>query len=304
MKLAFRPILALLVLTLFGCDRTDSAQNQRELEEVVRTTSAPIDALTRRIVGDAVPVELLCPASEDPSKWMPDAETVARYQRTKLIVSNGAGYENWVRTAPLPRTRVIEAADAIADSFIAVKGETHSHGPDGSHSHEVTLSHVWLDPLHAISQARAINAGLIEAFPEHEAAFNDRLSSLSVELNELHRRLEKIDHPTIEIIAPSIPFGYLTQRYAWQTPDLSSDPRNWSTDLYKLRLESGDLESSPTIILCDALPDPRIADALIESHRAHVILWKTGAQDAGASFTDLLSDNIERLETLVLEMTP
>ncbi|MFG0315081.1 MAG: metal ABC transporter substrate-binding protein, partial [Phycisphaerales bacterium] len=193
MRLLSLLIMAFFGLALGGCDRTDASPNQARIDNVVRTTSAPVDALTRRIAGDAVPIELLCPPSEDPAAWRPAPETIASFQRARLIVANGAGYEAWVQTAPLPRSRLIEAADGLSEPLIRVRGETHSHGPEGHHTHEVTLGQVWLDPLHAIAQSRAIAAGLTDAFPEHQDTFIANLDVLSTELLELHRRLERLE---------------------------------------------------------------------------------------------------------------
>ena len=173
-------LIALLGVAMAACDRPADTPNRVTLDEVVRTTSAPVDALTRQLVGDAVPVELLCPESEDPATWRPDPETVALFQRARLIVANGAGYEKWVAPAPLPRSRLVEAADALSRSFIMVEGEAHSHGPEGYHTHEVVLGHVWLDPLHAIAQAEEITEALVGAFPEHEGVFEFGLSVLRV----------------------------------------------------------------------------------------------------------------------------
>jgi zinc transport system substrate-binding protein len=299
MRLLSLLVMALLGLALSGCDRTDASPDQVHIEDVVRTTSAPVDALTRRIAGDAVQVELLCPQSEDPAAWRPDPETVASYQRAKLIVANGAGYEAWVQTAPLPRSRLIEAADGLSEPLIRVRGETHSHGPEGHHTHEVTLGQIWLDPLHAAAQARAIAAGLADAFPEHQDTFVANLDALSTEQMDLHQRLERLEQEGAAIVAPSTPFGYLARRYGWQTLDLTPAPEDWLRDLYAHGMESGDFGSGPRVLLCAQLPDPAVANSLLESHNVHLVLWRTGSRDPGMSFTDVLSGNIDRLEASI-----
>lgn len=299
MRLLSLLVMALLGLALGGCDRTDASPNQARIDNVVRTTSAPVDALTRRIAGDAVPVELLCPPSEDPAAWRPAPETISSFQRARLIVANGAAYEAWVQTAPLPRSRLIEAADKLTEPLITVRGETHSHGPEGHHTHEVTLGQVWLDPLHAIAQSRTIAAGLTHAFPEHQDTFSANLDVLSTELLELHRRLERLEPEGAAIVAPSTPFGYLARRYGWQTLDLSPAPEDWPMDLYSHGMASGDFGSGPRVLLCEQLPDPAVATTLLESHDVHLVLWRTGSRDRGKSFTEMLSGNIDRVEASI-----
>lgn len=299
MRLLSLLVMALLGLALSGCDRTDASPNQARIDNVVRTTSAPIDALTRRIAGTAVPVELLCPPSEDPAAWRPGPERVALYQRATLIVTNGAGYEAWVQTAPLPRSRLIEAADGLTEPLITVRGETHSHGPEGHHTHEVTLGQTWLDPLNAIAQARTIAAGLTDAFPEHQGTLSANVDVLCTELIELHQRLERLEPEGIAIIAPNTPFGYLARRYGWQTLDLSPDPEHWSKDLYAHGMASGDFGSGPRVLLCDKLPVPAIAKTLRESHDVRLVDWQTGSRITETSFVNVLSGNIDRLEASI-----
>lgn len=287
---------------IVGCDRADSTPVSAQFDDVVRTTSAPVDALARQIVGELVQVELLCPPTVDPAMWRPTPETVARYQRSRLIVSNGAGYEKWVQTAPLPRSRLIEAAGNLSSPLITVQGETHSHGPEGHHSHEVTLGQVWLDPLLAIEQAQAITAGLSDAFPEHADSFRENLDSLNEELIDLHSRLERIDTSGIEVLAPSTPYAYIARRYAWQAIELSPSPDEWTMDLYSLRVASGNAESRPQILLCTQIPDAAVVNNLLESHGVHLIQWPVYPKGSPSRFSNLFSESTKQLELLTHQL--
>ncbi|MEM9374465.1 MAG: zinc ABC transporter substrate-binding protein, partial [Planctomycetota bacterium] len=115
-----------------GCQRSTPAEpTPTEIEDVVRATSAPVGSFASHVAGGLVRVEMLCPDGQSPATWRPDAPVVARYQQARLIIINGADFEGWVQTAPLPRSRVIQSADAVNDEMIVVKGRTHSHGPGG-----------------------------------------------------------------------------------------------------------------------------------------------------------------------------
>lgn len=299
MRLLSLVVIALMGLTMSGCDRSGAPTSSVQIEEVVRTTSAPVDALTRQVVGDAVRVELMCPPDADPSAWRPDPETVALFQRARLIVSNGAGYEAWVETAPLPRSRLVEAADGLSETLITVQGETHSHGPEGHHTHEVTLGQVWLDPVHAIEQAETIAKGLNQAFPEHADTFNVNLEELRTELIGLHERVQQLDTNGVEVMVPSTPYAYLAQRYGWRRIELAEDPERWSMDLYALAMSGSDHGSGTRVLVCESVPDQAIVDELLGSHRVYLLPWPIGFGSDEGTFTGMLRGQVEQLEALL-----
>ena len=75
------------------------------------------------------------PADEDPAYWMPDAETISNYQQADLILLNGAGYEQWVDSASLPKSKLCNTSVAFAKYYIPLEDAlTHSHGPEGMHA--------------------------------------------------------------------------------------------------------------------------------------------------------------------------
>ncbi|MFK7758574.1 MAG: metal ABC transporter substrate-binding protein [Phycisphaerales bacterium] len=297
-------LIAACALWIAGCDRTKTHVNSSSIQEVIRTTTPAVDALARHIVKDLVPIELLCPADQDAPTWHPSPETIALYQRARLIIMNGAGYESWAQTAPLPRSRIVNASEKLEDQFIVLKGKTHSHGPKGDHTHDVILGTLWLDPLYAISQAETITDALIRTFPEYKEEFTKNLVSLTKEINELHDKLNEIDFSVVEILAESIPYGYISKRYSWRSGVLGNNAQSWSMDLFSLKLSSADFDSKPVIILCDKLLPPEVSSELLESHNAHILLWKVHPHSSQDTFVNVFSENILRLEETVHELTP
>lgn len=298
MKQCFWLLVSLLSVINAGCGQhdTNTGTGTGTIENIIRTTSAPVDALTRDIVKDLVPIELLCPVSEDPSTWRPTPEVVSRYQRARLIISNGAGLEDWVRTAPLPRSRVIEASSAINDQLIIVQGEAHSHGPAGSHSHETVLSTVWLDPVHAISQAEVITSALIKTFPEYKSEFKTNLKSLTENLLSLHERLKSIDVSKLTIIAPLKPYGYIAKRYQWNENDIGEKLENWPMEIHSIAMSRGEFVDTPTLILCEELPSPKVADTHLRANNIYAVQWKTTPSEIDGTFVEFLSNNVKNLE--------
>ncbi|MEQ8770463.1 MAG: metal ABC transporter substrate-binding protein [Phycisphaerales bacterium] len=287
-------LLALLAALLSACER--SAPQTRapiEIEDVVRTTTAPVDWMTRRIAGNLVPVELLCPPGEDPATWRPEPDIVAQYQQARLVIANGAEFETWVIVAPLPRSRVVRTADAITDELLVIPGETHSHGPEGTHTHDLVNGFTWLDPIHAIAQSGAIAQAMQRAFPEHAPAFTANHAELASELRALHERLQRIDLSEVTVVAPERPYGYLARRYAWTT----AGPDEF--------LEESPIDASaPAVLLYPEAPGEETKATLRDTHRTRAVVWHPGAAASDRPYDVVLADNIERLERAIAEASP
>jgi len=193
----------------------------------VYSVSYPLQYFAERIGGDLVRARFPAPAEIDPASWSPDPETVAAYQGADLILLNGAGYAQWVQRASLPRARQVDSAAAFRERFLTLEHSvTHSHGPQGSHSHADVAFTTWLDPTLAAEQARAVMEAFAKARPEHEAAFRGGYEALAAELRDLDARLAAaakgvagapllFSHPV---------YQYFIRRYALNARSLHWEP--------------------------------------------------------------------------------
>ena len=154
-----------------GCSNTKEASTEKQditTEETISVyvVNYPLKYFANRIGGPYVAVHFPAPVDEDPAYWMPDAETISKYQQADLILLNGAGYESWMDSASLPKSKFCNTSTAFAEDYIALEGApTHSHGPEGKHAHGETAFTVWLDPTLAVKQADAVRASLARLQP-------------------------------------------------------------------------------------------------------------------------------------------
>jgi zinc transport system substrate-binding protein len=76
-----------------------------------------------------------------------DRETVKRVQASRLILLDGTHHVGWVDTVSMPESRKRFSTFDIMDQLIMVDNlGSHSHGPDGEHSHKGIVAQTWLDP--------------------------------------------------------------------------------------------------------------------------------------------------------------
>jgi zinc transport system substrate-binding protein len=178
-------------------------------------TNLPLFLFAGAIGGDAVRVELPVPEGEDPADWMPSAEAVAAMQGADLILCNGAGYEKWLATAALPRSRTLDLSAPVAASLLTLpEAVTHSHGPAGAHTHTGTAVGVWLDFDLAAKQAEAVGARLEALRPADAAAIRGRTQALVARLHALAERSAAVGAALAgaPVIASHPVYDYLARR--------------------------------------------------------------------------------------------
>ena len=193
-------------------------------DERVLTTFYPTTYFAQRIAGDAVEVHCLLPPDEDPIFWRPDDETILAYQRSALVVVNGAGFEKWVETTTLPEDRLVDTCAGVEDQLLRYENAvTHSHGPGQTHKHEGIDGHTWLDPVLATVQARAIHDALAARWPEHAKTFRANFEGLEKDLGELETAWKAVPVPdTLHASHPA--YNYLGRRCGWKLRNFDLDP--------------------------------------------------------------------------------
>ncbi len=260
-----RRTLVLLVLALCWTGCGDETQREpvraTRAKPLVYATSYPLAYFAERIGGDLVEVVCPVPPGEDPATWMPDAKTIAAYQRADLILVNGAGYEQWLDKVSLPKERVFDTTAHLEALIKIENATTHSHGGK-THTHEGVNPHTWLDFTSASSQADAVRARMATLTPaEHASALESRSVELREDLLALYDRLSLMPHVRVWASHPS--YDYLARAHRWTLHNAHIDP--------------------------DADPDDVPWDALrqrIERHPATHMLWEREPREELAARID------------------
>jgi len=294
-------VLAVLLVVSPGCseDPGPSGAAAPPLDPVVRTTFYPTTYFAQRIGGGLVGVECPLPEGEDPAHWWPEPEVIGLYQRSRLVVLNGAGLESWAASAALARSRVVDSSAALTDELIELKGSTHSHGPGGDHSHDGVDGHTWMDPLLAIEQSRVIAGAMSEAFPEHGEAFTANLEGLIEDLRLLDARLAALKTEGVRTIASRRAYGYLSRRYGWGVQNLSLDPGAELTDREVTDVASALAPGTRGVVLWESAPVAGTA-ARLEGAGVRSVVFSSAANPGPVAgegdYMTIMRGNIERLE--------
>ena len=271
---------------------------------VAMTTFYPLTYFAQRIAGDSVEVACPVPSDADPSLWQPGAEAIRAFQKAQVIFINGATFEKWVPTAPLPRSRIVDTTAGFKDELLRYKNATtHSHGPAGKHSHEGVDGHTWLDPVQALAQARAVRDGLKRAYPDQAAAFDAGFASLEKDLKALDASLMSLttEMEGVTIIATHPAYNYLARRYGWNLTNVSIIPDEVMTpsEIDALKAKLSDVGGTH-IMLWEMVPDARNTDLLEKSFDATSVVYnpcETPTEEG--DFMERMRGNVDRLAQAV-----
>ncbi len=257
--------LLVIAVSLAGCSRTGSKSITVTLPQTgtanVYTSFYPTTYFAQRIAGDAATVTCPVPDDADAIFWMPGDAEIAAYQAADLIVLNGAEFEKWADKVTLPESKVVRTADGFKDSWIEFSTQsTHSHGPEGDHTHQGLDGHTWLDPNLAIEQATAIERALTRIRPDQADAFTAGLESLILDLKELDLLLKAASKNASQVwVYASHPaYNYPAKRYGWRMVNLDLDPDVMPADATFGEIAASLKEKPAKFLVWESTPIPAI----------------------------------------------
>jgi zinc transport system substrate-binding protein len=275
----------LLLSCLSGCtEEPTTVVADRAGSDVLAIVAinSPLADFARHLGGDAVRVTLPVPAGADPAFWIPDVEDILTMQAADLVLLNGAGYEPWLDQVSLPVGTAVDTSRYLAESLIYTDSVTHQHGPDGDHSHGASAFTIWLDPLLALEQAKAIRDALQSRRGDLSSVIDSRFSELEVELLALHQAWQKVadklgDAP---VIFSHPVYQYLQQRYQFNGSSLHWEPDEDPAEVEWQALERVLAAHPAALMIWEAEPVPETVERLAGSG-VRVVVVNPGANLQG-----------------------
>lgn len=232
----------LSVVLLAACSNSESPDIETTTIDsgdttAITTVNNPLYYFTQQLADDLAIVKFPVPADIDPSQWKPNLDQVLQLQESELIILNGAGYSSWLDKVSLSSSRLVNTSVSNNAQWIPLNEQTtHSHGPDGEHSHSGYAFTTWMDMNLAKQQAKAIASALRKRWPNQGQAIAQRET-------ELLNALEALDHGYSEqarrladktLIYSHPVYQYFERRYQltghslhWE-PDEVPDEQQWT----------------------------------------------------------------------------
>jgi zinc transport system substrate-binding protein len=278
----------------------------------------PLYEFARQVAGDRAEVVSLVPPGVEPHDWEPSPPDVARLQKARLVVYNGAGFEPWIDRllkdlpggGPLA-VKTTERVDLIVadlpghDEPGPARPATGATGATAAGGHALD-PHVWLDPLLAQTQVEAIRAGLAQIDPAGAGAYADRARVFADQLTALHTAFEGglARCARRDVVVSHAAFGYLARRYHLaQVPVMGLAPEAEPSPAALAALVRFAQRQRVQYIFFETLVSPKLAETLAREVGARTLvlnpiegLTKEEAA-AGKGYLSLMRENLRSLRT-------
>jgi len=270
----------------------------------VHTPNAPVASMVLALAPTAIVSGPWASTDGDPAYWKPSSSDIARVQAAELIVLNGAGYEPWAQQAALPRARTVELALAqgVRDKLIEERGDTHSHGPEGEHSHAGFAFTTWLSPAILREQARALAAELARLRPTEKPAIDAKLVELNAKLDELDAELKELARAQPRWLGSHPVYQYLAQAGGLTIDCVHWEPGEMPLEIEwtKFRQMRANAPMPKAWMLWEGEPGQAIRDRLAADGVGVVVFSPLGAGDAAnRDFLAYFKDRLKAMRQAV-----
>jgi zinc transport system substrate-binding protein len=268
----------------------------------VYAVNYPLAYFAERIGTPHVAVTFPAPPDTDPAFWSPDQDTIRQYQQADLILLNGAGYAKWTQKVSLPMLRTVDTSRRFRDTLINIEGSvTHSHGPEGDHSHGDIAFTTWLDFSQAAQQAEEILVAFIKKRPQHKEVFTQNYEALAQDLMDLDEQMLEVGKRLdgIALFASHPIYHYLARRYllnlemvTWE-PDVSPSDAQWHhlTELHR--------DHPAKWMIWEGEPLASSARRLEEMNITGLVFSPCFSTPTSGDFITVMKENIAHLEGIL-----
>ena len=294
--------LAIIATSCTGNDASTDGDLDGSATVRVVASMYPLGYFTSQIGGDRVQVDEVVPSGGDAHDFEPTPGDLRKIAGADMIVYNGLGFESWIDA-------LLAAGDAPDISVQASSSSVARHfDSDGvaTDSHDDIDPHIWLDPVLAVTQARAITEGLVKADPEGREVYlanSDALVDRLTGLDDLFiERLGSCSRDTF--ITSHDSFNYMAARYDVNAIGINGiNPESEPSPRALADLSNAISDSGIGYVLVSPIDSERLSDTLaretdIESLPLHTLQNLTrDQQESDETYFSLMEQNLASLVT-------
>ena len=188
----------------------------------VTATFSILGDLVQQVGGSHVTVSTLVGADGDAHVYQPSPQAVRTLAQSRLLVSNGLGFEGWLErlheSSGFKGTQVIASQGVIPLAMTEAEEQEEAHGHDDEdHHHGAVDPHAWNDPANVLIYIDNIAKGLIKVDPAHQADYTANATAYKARLQAVHEqfsaRFAALPPARRMAITSHDAFGYLAHAY-------------------------------------------------------------------------------------------
>lgn len=268
----------------------------------------PVYDFVKQVGGDKVEVELLVPPGAEPHEWEPTPRDLTKIKAAKAIFFHGAGLESW--TGKMLTKEILGSAIAVEISkgldLLKSEDEEEPGGHEHKHEHGGTDPHVWLDPVLAQQEVKAVSAALASldsANKDYYTANAERYIAELVKLDQEYQTGLKAAKRRV-IVTNHAAFGYLAKRYDLKqqavmglSPDAEPTPDKMREVIKTVR------ENDVRYIFAETLLSSKLEETIARETGAKVLILHPLDQltsqemQSGQTYLSIMRSNLANLKT-------
>ncbi|MDR2974691.1 MAG: metal ABC transporter substrate-binding protein [Propionibacteriaceae bacterium] len=256
MKLRPLVVATLAALSLSGCVASPTANEPGTLSVVVGLY--PYAYLAQAVGGDRITVTNLTKPGAEPHDLELSAVQVAAVGSSDLTI-----YEKTLQPAVDAAVDQTTPAHTL-DVTTIIPLEDHAIDEDGATAVD---PHIWLDPVHMVTLAKAIADQLSTIDPTNAATYTTNLGALTTELNGLDQSYTTgLAHcERSAFITTHAAFGYLAERYGLsQIPIAGVEPDTDPSPDRIAEIQQTAIKDGITTVFFETLVSPALATSIAE----------------------------------------
>lgn len=266
----------------------DTMKNQKI---VALVSFFPLYDFTKEIGKDRVDVSLIIPAGVEPHDWEPSIQDIQQIQQADIIIVNGVGFENWLKSIEKLNLEL-----DIIDSSIGV-----NIIKDIVDDQESPLGdpHIWLNPNLAKIQVKNIANSLIKSDPDNSQYYNDNYESYIKKLDALDLKIRnELSNCKKDFVAFHNAFTYFASEYGLNQHSITStDPHDEPTSKTLEQIINLSKEMKVQIIFSEEGVDKRTSEVIANEVGGKVlILSPLEISEINTSYIKKMEANLDNLK--------
>jgi ABC-type Zn uptake system ZnuABC Zn-binding protein ZnuA len=199
-------LLPILIFALISACSPITASDSRQANPAALASTTFLADIARNIAGDRMAVDSLLPIGMDPHSYQPTPQDMAKIERSKLIIINGAEYESFLKT-------LLE--NSGGEKIIVEASANIASGKDAGID-----PHMWLDPNLVVIYVENIRAALTEYDPAGADIYKSNAAAYTAQLKDLDGwiKTQVVQIPAEKrlLVTNHEALGYFAERYGFK----------------------------------------------------------------------------------------
>lgn len=262
-------------------------QSDHEKEAPILAVESFLGDLTKRVAGDALVVDTLISPGIDLHGFQPSPQDIARIEKAKVIITNGAGLEGWLQPILDKTSTSLTTIEACAGIPLV------DNDP-----------HVWLDPILVKIYVDNIEQALSDFEPSQRSVFSKNAQELKQDLDQLdawiRQQVEQIPLKRRTLITNHESMGYFASRYGFTLLGSiipSHDALAETTAQHITALISQIEQMGVPAIFLETGSNPKLAEQLEAETGVKVIsgLYTHSTDDQAPTYIEMMRANVNKI---------